>query len=125
MGFKKEQLVAFWVAGIFFVIGVVCYAAFPAKAPEQPLRIMFKSTGGKVLFDHKIHVSEEGYGYTCTDCHHDIEAEGETPSACGECHMSDNGDDAPKKSDALHTQCIGCHKDSGGGPAKCDACHML
>ena len=124
MGFKKEQLVAFWIAGIFFVVGMVCYAAFPVRAPEQPLRIMFKSTGGKVLFDHKTHVSEEGYGYECTDCHHAME-EGETPSSCGECHMADGEDDAPKRSDALHTQCIGCHEESGGGPAKCDECHML
>jgi len=108
MGFKKEQLVAYWIAGIFFVVGVVCYAAFPEKTPEQPVRIMFKSTG-----------------LACTDCHHDIEEEGEVPSACGECHMSDSEEDAPKKSDALHSQCIGCHEEAGGGPAKCDECHML
>ena len=125
MGFKKEQLVAYWIAGIFFVVGVVCYAAFPEKTPEQPVRIMFKSTCGKILFDHKFHISEEGYGLACTDCHHDIEEEGEVPSACGECHMSDSEEDAPKKSDALHSQCIGCHEEAGGGPAKCDECHML
>lgn len=124
MGVRKERIVAYWIAGIFFVIGVVCYAAFPGKAPEQPVRILFKSTGGKVLFDHKKHVSEEGYGYACMDCHHDLEKEGDVPAACGECHEADS-EGTIKRSDALHKQCIGCHKDAGDGPAKCEDCHML
>lgn len=125
MELRKERIVAYWIAGIFFVIGVVCYAALPEKAPEQPVRIMFKSTGGKVLFDHKWHVAEDGYGLACSDCHHDLESEGDQPTACGECHMTDSEEDSPKRSDALHTQCIGCHEDSGGGALKCAECHML
>ncbi|MBW1720900.1 MAG: cytochrome c3 family protein [Deltaproteobacteria bacterium] len=124
MGVRKEQIVAYWIAGIFFVIGVVCYAAFPEKAPEQPVRIMFKSTGGKVLFSHKVHTSDEGYGIECMDCHHDLEEEGDLPAACGECHEPDS-EDPMKRSDALHTQCIGCHKEEGGGPVDCNECHML
>jgi len=125
MGQNKERVVAYWIAGIFFVIGAVCYAAFPERTPDQPIRIMFKSTGGKVLFDHKLHVSEEGYGFACSDCHHEIEEEGDEPSACGECHMSESEEDGLKRSDALHQQCIDCHEESGGGPTKCNECHML
>lgn len=124
MGTKKEQIVAYWITGILFLIGVVCYAAFPDQAPEQPVRIMFKSTGGKVLFDHKFHFSEDGYGIECTDCHHDIEDPKTRPSSCSECHEPD-AEDGVKRSDALHTQCIGCHEDSGGGALKCAECHVL
>lgn len=123
MGLKKEQIIAYWIAGVFFVVGVVCYAAFPDQSPEQPVRIMFKSTGGKVLFSHKVHAADEGYGIECMECHHDIE-EGETPASCSECHSAD-GEDSPKRSDVFHAQCIECHDEMGGGPAKCAECHVL
>ena len=86
MEIKTERTIAYCLAAILLLVGVVCYAAFPRKAPEQPLRIMFKSTGGNVLFDHKEHMSEEGYGIECADCHHTMEDPGEKPEACGECH---------------------------------------
>jgi hypothetical protein len=124
MGMKKEQIVGYWIAGILFVVGVVCYAALPDQAPEQPVRVMFKGTGGNVLFDHKKHVSVDGYAIECMDCHHDLEEPGDKPAACGECHDPVD-EDTVKRSDALHTQCIGCHQDSGGGPEKCAECHRL
>ncbi len=124
MGAKKERIVAYWVAGIFFVISVVCYAAFPEKSMEQPVRLMLHNAGGKVLFSHMVHTSEDGYGFACMDCHHELEAEGDVPSACGECHETES-DVMVKRSDAFHAQCIGCHKDMGAGPEECAGCHML
>ncbi|MFC1534823.1 cytochrome c3 family protein [Thermodesulfobacteriota bacterium] len=126
MELKTEKIIAYYVAAALFLVGVVCYAAFPEKKPEEPIRIMLKSTAGKVLFTHKVHTSEDDYGFDCTDCHHLYEKEeGVKPEACGECHLEESEEEEPKRSDAFHQQCIGCHEDDGTGPADCSACHVL
>ena len=126
MELKKEKMIAYWAAAALLLVGVVSYAVFPEKKPEEPVRIMFKSTAGNVLFDHKEHASEDGYGIECTECHHTWdEGEGEKPLACSECHFKDEDEEAPKISDAFHDQCIGCHEDFGGGPVECSQCHVL
>ena len=121
---KKELQFAYTLAVVLLLIGVVAYAALPLKAPDPPIRIMFKSTAGNVLFDHKEHSSPMGYGFKCEDCHHDIEGEDERPMACGECHMRE-GEDGPKRSDAFHQLCQGCHEELGLGPVQCSGCHVL
>jgi hypothetical protein len=123
MTINIQKTVGYVMAAVLLIVGLICYTAFAKKAPEEPLRIMFKTAGGKVLFSHKTHFSDAGYAFECDTCHHMLENEGEKPVSCGECHLAD-GEDAPKLSDALHKQCIGCHKDSGSGPVECSACHM-
>ena len=123
MEIKTERMIAYCLGILLFLVGVVCYAAFPQDQPETPIRIMFKSTGGNVLFDHKAHTSEDGYGFECIDCHHAMD-EGEKPVSCGECHVADD-EDVLKRSDALHTQCKDCHAEDGSGPGDCFECHML
>jgi len=123
MEVKNERTFAYCLAAVLFVVGVVCFTAFAKQAPDEPFRIMFKNTGGNVLFDHKEHLSESGYGLACDDCHHDLEEEGARPAPCAKCHNEDS-EDAPNRSDALHTQCKGCHND-GGGPVKCAECHAM
>jgi hypothetical protein len=126
MELKTEKTVAYCLAAILLVVGVVCYAAFPQKKPEDPIRIMLKSAGGTVLFDHKAHASEDGYGIDCTECHHMWEkAEGTKPEACTECHTAEAEGDMPKLSDAFHKQCISCHEDDGTAPVECSACHAF
>ena len=44
MNAGKERAVAYAIGIILVVVGVVCYAAFPDRMPEQPVRIMFRST---------------------------------------------------------------------------------
>ena len=142
---KKELKRAYYLAGILLLVGAVCYAAFPKTAPEQPIRMMFHSVSGKVLFNHQAHVSEAGYGLACNECHHHPEdAEPEELLACKECHQIPEGDEKVpaacldchdeedveeteliKSSDAFHTQCIGCHQEYGSGPEECAACHVL
>ena len=126
MALKKEQQFAYGLAIVLFVVGVISYAAFPAKTPEQPVRIMFDSVAGKVLFDHKTHTADSGYGLACADCHHNLE-EGETePPSCLECHEQQTEDaDVPKRSDAFHLQCINCHQEIEAGPRECGFCHVL
>ena len=55
---KGEQSLASALAAILLVVGVVCYAGFQQETPEEPVRLMFKTTAGKVLFDHKTHTVE-------------------------------------------------------------------
>lgn len=125
MEFKGEKKVAAIIALVLFIVGVVCYVAFPARGPDVPVRIMFKSTAGKVLFNHKQHTSEDWYGFACTDCHHMYGGEeGELPMPCTDCHFEDS-EEEPTTEEAFHQQCIGCHKDMGSGPVECSECHVL
>ncbi len=128
--FSKKQLkLAYAVAVCLLVIGAISYAAFPLKPPQEPLRIMFNVTAGNVLFNHKIHTVEEGYGLSCEDCHHELlDGDSDEPLQCGECHDPDEGDeDVPKLADAFHQQCAGCHQDYEAGPLEeeCALCHKL
>ncbi len=120
---RKELNLAYVLAGILLLVGVVCYA-FPDRKPETPIRIAMTNTGGLVLLDHKEHTAPSGYAVPCMECHHDMEDPKSKPQACGECHMAEE-DAAPKRSDAFHKLCKGCHEDGGLGPVKCAGCHML
>jgi hypothetical protein len=125
---KLELKLAYGLAIWFLFVGVVCYAAFPAKSPDEPVRLMFDVTAGKVLFDHKTHHTDTGYGISCGDCHHTLdEDEYADAQSCSECHDPDEGDEeTPKRADAFHQQCAGCHEGYGAGPLEkdCSACHV-
>ena len=128
--FSKTQLkLAYGLAIYFLFVGVLCYAAFPPKTPDEPVRLMFDVTAGKVLFDHKTHHADNGYGISCGDCHHTLsEEEYADAVSCTECHDPDEGDEEiPKRADAFHQQCTGCHEGYGAGPLEkeCSACHVM
>jgi hypothetical protein len=126
---KKELQLVYGLAVIFLIVGVISYAAFSAKPPSrEPLRLMFSVAAGNVLFDHKTHTDVTGYGLSCGDCHHTLaEDEYDDAQSCSECHDPDEGDEEmPKRSDAFHQQCAGCHEDFGKGPVEsnCNGCHV-
>ncbi len=138
---KKDVKLAYGIAVVLLVVGILSYTA--AKAPAEPLRKMFSGAAGKVLFDHKAHTTD--YDLACNTCHHhppdqaadaDMLAcsschvfpkDGKLPETCNACHgegeVSLEG--MPAKTDALHKQCIGCHKDNSAGPVECAACHVM
>lgn len=123
---KREITLAYALAAVLLLVAVVGYAAYPMKKPDPPLRIMFKNIAGNVLFDHREHTWDKGYGLKCTECHHEIDKEDEKPTLCGECHKAEEGEGmGPLRSDAFHKQCQGCHEDQGMGPVNCSACHVL
>ena len=125
---KRELKVAYGLVICLLVVGIICYAAFSAKPPDEPIRLMFEVTAGKVLFDHKTHTSDLGYGFSCRDCHHELEEEDDGMDAqpCGECHDPDEGDEeVPKRGDSFHLQCIGCHEEFEAGPLECEECHVM
>ena len=125
---KKELKFAYVLAACLLVVGAVSYAAYTEEEPAQPRRMMFKVVAGNVLFDHQTHTSEFGYGISCGDCHHTLsEDEYADAQSCSECHELDEGDeDVPKRADAFHQQCAGCHEDFEAGPFKeeCSKCHV-
>lgn len=143
---KKELQLAYGLAIVLFVVGVVSYAytAFSAKPPDEPVRIMFKSVAGKVLFSHKLHTSDSGYGIACFDCHHHVKEDEASVQACGNCHQLPaekdalpescldchetdeiEGTEITKKGDAFHAGCIVCHQEVGSGPEECADCHVF
>lgn len=129
-------MIMYGVAIHLLLIAIVCYAAFPAKTPQEPIRLMYHTNAGKVLFDHQTHASAEGFGLGCSDCHHSHpEGEDIEPVACGLCHPPrPAGKELPefcldchdaseienpeikKRADSLHLQCTQCHEGYGRGP---------
>jgi len=145
---KKELQLAYGLVAVLLVVGVLSYAAFPAKTPEVPVRLVYKVVAGKVLFDHDTHANPAGYALACADCHHHPPYDDAALRACGDCHnlppkdaegrqvpeacLECHGPEDPEvtettfvnRADAFHAQCIGCHQDYGAGPVDCNACHV-
>ncbi|MEJ2154425.1 MAG: cytochrome c3 family protein [Desulfobacteraceae bacterium] len=145
---KKHRMIIYGVAAHLLLIAIVCYAAFPVEKPENPIRLMYQTKAGKVLFDHQTHTGPEGYALDCFDCHHHPPDDEESLMACGKCHVPnleegvhpescmechDEGDiedsEYPKRSDAFHQQCMQCHEQYGKGPQpgsdNCSKCHVI
>ncbi len=137
---KKQRMIVYGVAAHLLFIAIVCYAAFPVEKPETPIRLMYQTNAGKVLFDHQTHTSVNGFALDCYDCHHhtpDDESgliacgqchlpkpeEGVVPESCLECHDASDVEDSeyPKRADALHRQCSTCHLEFGKGPIHQDS----
>jgi hypothetical protein len=109
------------------LIALVSYAAFAVAPLKPPGRIVFQTVAGKALFDHARHAADTGYSLACGECHHTLSKdEYDQAASCTECHDAEKGDaDVPKRADALHQQCIGCHTEYGAGPVECAQCHVM
>lgn len=68
------------------ILAIVAVAGYlrPAATEEMPRRILFDSSGGKVIFSHLEH--EESYVNNCATCHHESADPGADPVKCGKCH---------------------------------------
>ena len=145
---KKQLLFAYGLAIHLLLVGIICYAAFPVKAPDEPIRIMYQTNAGKVLFDHFTHTDVSGYGASCYDCHHHPMEDESALIACGECHQATAEDGSqpalcldchdeseieeavvPTRPDSFHQGCIECHEQFEKGPQAgsdhCSECHVL
>jgi hypothetical protein len=141
---QNKLKVVYGIVIYLLFVGVLCYAAFPVNPPEEPVRLMFKVTAGKVLYDHQTHTSESGYGLSCWDCHHHPMDDDSALIACGACHFTTDGEVLPpevcndchdpdeiedteliKRSEAFHQGCIGCHEEFEAGPSACASCHVM
>jgi len=145
---EKQLKLGKWITVILLAIGAFSYilSSYSTKAQNnEPVRILYKTPGGKVLFDHKTHTSEMKYGLSCTDCHHHPQDEEEAIRSCNDCHLYPDkatavhptcmdchdqeeveGVETNKQVDSTHSrgECIKCHQEFGKGPVTCEMCHF-
>ena len=56
----------------------------PEKKEKIPVRVLFKNSGGNVIFNHIFH--HRDYKIPCEKCHHERESGDHEPLPCGSCH---------------------------------------
>jgi hypothetical protein len=135
---KKELQLAYRLAGILIVVGIFSYvAASFAEPPLPPLRVMYRSVTGNVLFEHKAHFSPGNYSVSCQDCHHDtrtledyiqVDGKNRIASEAG-MNLADAGKiediEVYTNKEEAHELCIGCHEEFEAGPVDCKGCHVM
>ncbi len=77
---KNLKLIVFVILAVVS-IGIYC---IPEEREKIPTRILLDNLGGKVIFSHKMHAQNFGFG--CGDCHHESSDPKEAVLACGTCH---------------------------------------
>lgn len=127
------------------VVTVSLFLAAGLYAASAPDVMPMNNAGYKkhkkaiVQLSHTKHAVD--YKITCGECHHDDTGkplelkDGDPVQGCGECHKEfgklAKADKKMKKADkikkyhkeALHANCVGCHKKIKKGPKKCTECH--
>ena len=119
-------------AGIFAIFS----AAASLAAPPTEITIdecMNKKSA--VVFPHEKHFGEgeNKLNLPCSTCHHTQETlsleTADQAEPCSKCHVKPEAASTPicsqmsPKKNPYHITCMGCHKEEGKGPTKCDACH--
>jgi hypothetical protein len=106
------------------LIGIIGYTA---DESGLPVRVLFKTKGGNIIFSHRTHL--EDYGLECVKCHHRIE-EGKPVLVwdCRACHRAGTDYDSICADRPVHKQCIGancidCHREMGMDEKECGLCH--
>lgn len=97
------------LAVVLIFAGSVLSAPFGSEVPQE---IRYATRMGEIVFSHADH---ERWVADCATCHH----EGGFVK-CAQCHDGQPG--MRKKTDALHMQCQGCHRDQGLS-TQCTDCH--
>lgn len=109
----------------FTILGIVGYSI---TSSDPPIRVLFKTKGGNVIFDHEAHSSTDEYNIKCDSCHHETDSDEKTMN-CRQCHRAGSEDyDSICDDRSIHKQCIGancidCHKDEGIDVGDCKICH--
>ncbi len=126
MGTTRTNQVALLLLVASLITGVVAFYYNDAKAPpEEPVRVVYDSKGGLVVFDHAAHVAR--MEDDCTACHHTGDEE-----SCRTCHEENDipvmdayhekGEDY--QDDDSYQSCMSCHKAEGMNPKNCRGCHL-
>ena len=118
---KIKKFLPYFIIISLSLVGILGYLS---KDTGSPVRVLFRTKGGNVIFSHKTHLSD--YGIECVKCHHDT---GKKEYDCRKCHSKGTDHDNLCSDRAIHKQCIGancidCHKEETGMDEKnCKACH--
>lgn len=117
---------AAWAA-MLIAVAVVAVAH---HGPETAVLDDAADKKGPVTFPHAAHVEAVA---DCSTCHHTMEgltAESDQDvKPCAACHLDPEEAGTPSirqmsmSKNPYHMSCIGCHKDEGKGPTKCNDCH--
>jgi len=120
---RFEKIFAIILIVGLVVVGVVGYSI---KTTGSPIRVLFKTKGGMVIFDHREHKGE--YDIKCSSCHHEADSEDSNIEwNCRSCHSigMENylicEDNPPHK--CIGSNCIDCHTKNGIDTTDCKACH--
>lgn len=135
---SKKFLVIMAVVFSFLFVSAGLYAGTSVDdVVKMNDPIYKKHKKGICEFTHKKH--SEDYKIDCGECHHDAKGKaltlkmGDEVQKCSECHKETKkpkGEKLSKKEkiikyqkEALHANCITCHKKEKKGPKKCAECH--
>ena len=69
MSDKTSKTLILAVVIILAAVGILGYST-QEKPHEEPFRILYKTKGGPVVFDHKAHSGPDGFTPDCEGCHH-------------------------------------------------------
>ncbi len=142
---KRSIGMAVFIAVLSLFFAAAIYAA--AKAPDViDMKAPYEHTKSSVKFTHQKHATD--YKLGCGECHHDDKGkpltnlkEGDAVKSCFECHNKpgelkgkkaeglSKADKLAYHANALHDNCIGCHKTfnkenkTTAAPTKCTDCH--
>ena len=125
----RSNRIAFLLLLTSLIVGVVAFCYHDAKdPPEEPVRVVYESKGGLVVFDHAAHTERmEG---DCVACHH-YDGDDDEKENCRDCHLDNDipimhayhekGEDF--LDDDTYYSCMSCHEEGGKDPKNCRGCH--
>ncbi|MBI5207321.1 MAG: cytochrome c3 family protein [Candidatus Firestonebacteria bacterium] len=125
---KNKMNIVFYTVIILFVIPSLSLAYFIT------INTLQKKVGA-VYFDHNYHLDKEnGLGFACNECHHELKTPDQSPSKCSLCHFPKELTESIKKEfpldlkETYHTKCRGCHqknkkKYKDAPTSDCGVCH--
>ncbi len=109
------------------IIGIVGYTT---EKSTTPVRILFKTGGGNVIFSHKAHILDYGF-LKCQECHHNTLPDTSIKDwRCRDCHSQGTMyeglcEDRAPHVNCVGVQCISCHEEMlGMGGEDCSMCHQ-
>ncbi len=129
MGKTLSNRIAVLLLVASLAVGVASFCYYDAKPPpEEPVRVVYNSKGGLVVFDHAAHMAR--MEDDCTVCHH-YDGDEEEKENCRTCHQENDipimqayhqkGEDF--QDDDTYQSCMSCHEEKGRNPKNCRGCH--
>lgn len=117
----KNRYLPVIIAVVVLLVTAVFGFTLSSDKQDMPVRILFKNSGGKVVFSHLVH--HRDYEIACADCHHDRPGETfqasteqgpqeNTALACGSCHpVAFDEDFVESHIDSFpdESYCVRCH----------------
>jgi hypothetical protein len=123
--FVNKTKIRIFIIALLCVFIIIAFWGYCYEQETEPIRVVFITKGGPVVFEHLEHTSPDGYELECESCHHNYSTEEtkneNTSMNCRECHYSKKLKTVCEDAD-VHKRCIGencmqCHEEN------CEFCH--